>query len=113
MIRVFSAASDEMVEASHFRISAWTSCACSVEATLPVPMALLQERHEKQFELADEHDGCWRREMLPDWLISNDYLRPVLCDFRDGLQLACDNFECLVCFSLLHTNQHANTPIPG
>ena len=61
MIRVFSAASDEMVEASHFRISAWTSCACSVEATLPVPMALSHERDEKQFELADEHDGILER----------------------------------------------------
>ena len=51
--------------------------------------------------------------MLPDWFISNDYLRPVLCDFGHGLQLACDDFECLVRFSLLYTNQHANTPILG
>jgi hypothetical protein len=40
-IRVFSAASEETSFFSHSRIAAWTSCACSVVATLPVPMALV------------------------------------------------------------------------
>jgi len=40
MTRVFSDASDETVDDNHFRMAAWTSCACSVVATLPVPMAL-------------------------------------------------------------------------
>lgn len=40
MILVLSEASCEMFEDSHFRIEAWTSCACSVLATLPVPIAL-------------------------------------------------------------------------
>lgn len=41
-IRVFSAASLETSLLSHSRIALWTSCACSVVATLPVPMALNQ-----------------------------------------------------------------------
>ena len=40
MMRVASAASGEMEEESHLRISACTAWACSVVATLPVPMAL-------------------------------------------------------------------------
>ena len=40
-IRVFSEASGETSFLSHSRRAAWTSCACSVVATLPVPMALL------------------------------------------------------------------------
>lgn len=44
MIRVLSEASCETVDESHFLISACTSCACSVVATLPVPMALSMRR---------------------------------------------------------------------
>jgi hypothetical protein len=39
-MRVFSAASADTSFWSHSRIALWTSCACSVVATLPVPMAL-------------------------------------------------------------------------
>ena len=39
-MRVFSAASAETSFFSQSRMAAWTSCACSVVATLPVPMAL-------------------------------------------------------------------------
>jgi hypothetical protein len=39
-MRVFSAASLETAFCIHSRIALWTSCACSVVATLPVPMAL-------------------------------------------------------------------------
>jgi len=39
-MRVASAVSLPSDEDIHLRISAWTSCACSVVATLPVPMAL-------------------------------------------------------------------------
>lgn len=39
-IRVFSEASAETSFLSHSRRAAWTSWACSVVATLPVPIAL-------------------------------------------------------------------------
>jgi hypothetical protein len=39
-MRVLSAASLETSFLSHSRSAAWTSWACSVVATLPVPMAL-------------------------------------------------------------------------
>ena len=39
MILVSSAAAVLTSSASHFLMAAWTSCACSVVATLPVPMA--------------------------------------------------------------------------
>jgi hypothetical protein len=39
-MRVDSAASLPNDELNHLRISACTSCACSVDATLPVPIAL-------------------------------------------------------------------------
>lgn len=53
MMRVASEASCEMVEESHFRIDAWTSWACSVDATFPVPIALC---HNSEF--------CQGREIL-------------------------------------------------
>lgn len=40
MIRVESEASCDIVEESHLRIDKWTSWACSVVATFPVPIAL-------------------------------------------------------------------------
>lgn len=42
MTRVLSAASAEMVSLSHLRMAAWTSWACWVVATLPVPIALVK-----------------------------------------------------------------------
>lgn len=39
-MRVLSAASEDTSFLSQLRIAACTSCACSVVATLPVPMAL-------------------------------------------------------------------------
>lgn len=39
-MRVFSDASGETSFFSHSRMAAWTSWACSVVATLPVPIAL-------------------------------------------------------------------------
>ena len=101
-MRVASAVSLPSDEDIHLRIPAWTSWACSVVATLPVPMAL-------GYVLG----GC-RREAghsekdVPDRLVGNDNLRPVLNLLCDGLKLARDDLDGLVGLSLLFTDhQHA------
>jgi hypothetical protein len=70
MTLVFLAASDDTVEESHLRISAWTSWACSVEATLPVPIALQREemyKPEGQVDWGPEEARKarrWRRKAI-------------------------------------------------
>ena len=44
-------------------------------------------------------------KILPDRLICNDDLRPVLSDLRNRSQLTSHNLDGLVCFSLLCVNQ--------
>lgn len=70
-MRVLSEASDETSFLSHSRIAAWTSCACSVVATLPVPMALFDVNTLFLQQSSAKCDS-------PDGLIGNDNLAPVL-----------------------------------
>jgi hypothetical protein len=94
-MRVFSAASGETSFLSHSRIAAWTSWACSVVATLPVPMALVGVSW-----LALGREG---RIDVPDGLVSDHNLVPVLDLICHSLQLAGNNAHRLIALPLLQS----------
>jgi hypothetical protein len=95
-MRVFSAASLETAFCIHSRIALWTSCACSVVATLPVPMALRYVSHTFV---------AWYTERMnwdaPNGLIRHNDFGPVLDDIRHSLELRSDNLNRLVRLALL------------
>lgn len=98
MIRVASAAFCDTPFANHLRISECTSCACSVVATLPVPMALVIET---QWKFEKTRLDNVSKQSLPNRLVGNDDLRPVLDTACDCFELLSDYRDGLVCFSLL------------
>jgi len=101
MTRVLSAASDETFSDNHFRISAWTSCACSVVATLPVPIAL----HIPQHSISARGPFEGRSPSVPDRLVRDHDLRPILHPLRHSLQLTGHHLDRLVRLPLLSTHQ--------
>jgi hypothetical protein len=79
MIRVVSDAACDIVEDSHFRIDRWTSWACSVVATFPVPIAL-QIDHYTASEKGVREGMC-----SPNRLIGDNNFGPVFGSVGNGI----------------------------
>lgn len=73
-------------------MAAWTSCACSVVATLPVPMAL---------GYVSYRDLLGLKINSPDWLVSHNNLRPVLNLLCNSLELSGHDINGLSSLTLL------------
>ena len=103
---VFSAASFDTVSFSHLRIAACTSCACSVLATLPVPIALRTRRLVAQKLGSSIEVG--KAKDVPNRFVRNHDLRPIFRLVRNSLQLPRHHINRLVCLSLLQRLSAAN-----
>lgn len=105
MTRTSSAAWEEMASPSHLRMAAWTSWACSVVATLPVPMALGMKSviHPSVWDVTLEGG------LLPDGLVGNDNLSPLLLAqlLSGSVELAGDDLNSLVGLTLLNYYQRS------
>lgn len=83
----------------YLRMAAWTSWACSVVATLPVPIAL-----QAKIQISACHYNNFGEGILPDRLVSNYYSGPLLGSELggDSTQLSGHDVDGLAGLTFLH-----------